>query len=183
MTDKQKKLVEENIGLVRYSIKKYIKSAVGDDDVYQIGCIGLIKAAKNYDASRSLFATYAAKCIVSEIYHYFRHQCSVKETMNYKAYHMEDVIYRHEKGEITLLDAIELRKRSGEDEAFTNALIQEVMSVLSTLPDVQYKSFLMYYIQGFNQPEIARMLDTSQVQISRHLSRATKRLKEHFEVA
>ena len=57
------------------------------------------------------------------------------------------------------------------------------MSVLSALPDVQYKSFLMYYIQGFNQPEIARMLDTSQVQISRHLSRATKRLKEHFEVA
>lgn len=183
MTDDQRRLVEENIGLVWDSIKKYVKSAIGDDDVYQIGCIGLIKAAKTYDASRSLFATFAVRCIVSEIYKYFRHQRSVKETMNYKALHLDDVVYKHESKDITLLDAIELRKRSGEDEVFTNALIQEVMSVLSALPDVQYKSFLMYYIQGFNQPEIARMLDTSQVQISRHLSRATKRLKEHFEVA
>ena len=183
MTDEQKKLVEANIGLVWHSIKNYVKSAIGDDDVYQIGCMGLIKAAQNYDPSRSSFATFAVKCIVGEIYKYFRHQRSVKETMNYKAYHMEDIIYRHEKDEITLLDAIELRKRSGEDEAFTNLLIQEAISVLHTLPDTQYKSFLLYYMQGFNQPEIARMLDTSQAQISRYLSRATKKLKEYFDVA
>ena len=71
MTDEQKSLVEENLPLVLFIIARHYKNTreLGDfDDVVQIGCVGLCKAAATYNPeSGHRFSTYAGRCIRNEI--------------------------------------------------------------------------------------------------------------------
>lgn len=63
MTDRDRRIVE-NMPLVRVIIKKYFPNYTRDDDIFQIGCIGLIKSVDTYDFNRgSAFSTYAGRCI------------------------------------------------------------------------------------------------------------------------
>lgn len=72
-------LVEQNIGLVHSCANRFCGKGVEYDDLFQAGCIGLIKAADNYDESRGfLFSTYAVPVILGEIKRIFRDQGTVK---------------------------------------------------------------------------------------------------------
>lgn len=71
LTDKQKQLVEENMGLVGKVLKDKLRqgSALGyweREDLYQIGCVGLCKAAATDDGS-CRFSTYAYRLVWNEI--------------------------------------------------------------------------------------------------------------------
>lgn len=66
------KLIEDNITLVHYLIRKYYPTFTNDDDIIQAGMLGLCKAADSFDASKSAFSTYAGRCILNEIKLEFR---------------------------------------------------------------------------------------------------------------
>jgi len=70
--------VEDNLLMVHSCVRRYIKPKPQDyEDVYQEGCIGLIKAATNFDESRGFqFSTYAYPMIIGEIRRYLRDQSS-----------------------------------------------------------------------------------------------------------
>ena len=68
--------VEENLKLVNFVAKKYI-GKIEYDDLFQIGCLGLVKAANKYDG-RCEFSTYAVPMIDGEIKRYFRDHTSIK---------------------------------------------------------------------------------------------------------
>lgn len=73
------KLVTENMGLVSMVVKRYIGHGTEYDDLFQIGAVGLVKAAKNFDPSKNLrFSTYAVSKIVGELKTYFRDSGAVK---------------------------------------------------------------------------------------------------------
>ncbi len=73
------KLVTENMGLVSMVVKRYIGHGTEYDDLFQIGAVGLVKAAKNFDPSKNLrFSTYAVSKIVGELKTYFRDNGVVK---------------------------------------------------------------------------------------------------------
>ncbi len=81
----QDRLVEENLGLVRMAIKRYRGFGVEDEDLMQIGSMGLIKAARDYDPQKQVqFSTYAVAKIVGEIKTYLRDNGSVKISRKYK---------------------------------------------------------------------------------------------------
>lgn len=81
----QDRLVEENLGLVRMAIKRYRGFGVEDEDLMQIGSVGLIKAARDYDPQKQVqFSTYAVAKIVGEIKTYLRDNGSVKISRKYK---------------------------------------------------------------------------------------------------
>lgn len=62
------KLYRHNAALVKSIVKKYVGRGIDYDDLYQIGCMGLVKAVRNYDASFNVrFSTYAVPMIVGEI--------------------------------------------------------------------------------------------------------------------
>lgn len=68
------RLVVENQGLVGQVIKDCVHGINGIglysyDDLFQTGCIGLIKAAQSYTEGKVKFSTYAYRCIRNEIYH------------------------------------------------------------------------------------------------------------------
>lgn len=69
----------KNLGLVHSCCSKFKGRGIEYDDLYQAGCIGLIKAVNGFDESRGLmFSTYAVPVILGEIKRMFRDGGSVK---------------------------------------------------------------------------------------------------------
>ena len=85
VTSSRDKMIEDNIGLV-HSIAKRFKGRGEDyDDLYQAGCVGLIKAVDNFDESKGfLFSTYAVPVIMGEIRRLFRDGGAVKVSRSLK---------------------------------------------------------------------------------------------------
>ena len=60
-------LIERNLRLVAYVVKKYQNVEEDMEDLISIGCIGLIKAVDTFDAGKGRLATYACRCIDNEL--------------------------------------------------------------------------------------------------------------------
>lgn len=72
-------LVEKNLGLVHSCAKRFKGRGAEYDDLFQAGCVGLIKAADKFDESKGFaFSTYAVPVILGEIKRIFREGGSVK---------------------------------------------------------------------------------------------------------
>ena len=72
-------LITENIGLVHACANRFRGSGVEYDDLFQAGCVGLIKAASGFDPSLGFrFSTYAVPAILGEIKRIFRDGGAVK---------------------------------------------------------------------------------------------------------
>lgn len=69
----------ENMGLVHACAKRFAGKGMDYDDLFQAGCVGLIKAADGFEPERGLrFSTYAVPLILGEIRHLFREGSAVK---------------------------------------------------------------------------------------------------------
>lgn len=78
-TDEREKLITENMGLVHSCAARFKGKGVEYDDLFQAGCVGLIKAADGFEADRGFaFSTYAVPVILGEIRRIFRDGGSVK---------------------------------------------------------------------------------------------------------
>lgn len=67
-TDARQQYIEGNLRLVLSVIKRFSSSNENVDDLFQIGCIGLIKAIDNFDSTLNVkFSTYAVPMIIGEI--------------------------------------------------------------------------------------------------------------------
>ena len=81
----EKRLVEENMGLVYSIVKKFSNRGVELEDLIQIGAMGLIKAVKKFDTSFEVkFSTYAVPVIIGEIKRYIRDDNPVKVSRSLK---------------------------------------------------------------------------------------------------
>ncbi len=141
MTDAVKErneLVENNLGLVHSCANRFRGRGVEYDDLFQAGCLGLIKAANNFDASLGFsFSTYAVPVILGEIRRIFRDGGSVKvgRTMKERAREM-----LREKEELSqLLDreptVSELAERMNTDAVTVSQLLNAVMPAVSLTAD------------------------------------------------
>lgn len=73
MLKQENPLVTENMGLVHLCARRFIGRGIDYEDMVQAGCLGLVKAAQNFDAGRGLrFSTYAVPVILGEIRRLFR---------------------------------------------------------------------------------------------------------------
>lgn len=77
--DERERLIEQNMGLVHACANKFRGRGLEYDDMFQAGCIGLIKAVDGFDPQRGFaFSTYAVPVILGEIRRMFRDGGSVK---------------------------------------------------------------------------------------------------------
>lgn len=82
---KRDNFIESNLGLVHSICKRFSARGIEYDDLYQAGCIGLIKAADAFDQSRGLcFSTYAVPVIMGEVRRLFRDGGAVKVSRSVK---------------------------------------------------------------------------------------------------
>lgn len=78
-------LVTQNMGLVHMCAKRFIGRGVEYEDLFQIGCVGLVKASKNFEVERGLkFSTYAVPVILGEIKGFLRSDGIVKISRSVK---------------------------------------------------------------------------------------------------
>jgi len=78
-------IVEENIGLVRSVVKRFLGRGHESEDLFQIGCIGLIKAIRKFDTSFNVkFSTYAVPMIMGEIKRFIRDDGIIKVSRSLK---------------------------------------------------------------------------------------------------
>ena len=72
-------VISENIGLVHACAKKFKGRGIEYDDLFQAGCVGLVKAVDAFDKSRGVkLSTYAVPVILGEIKRLFRDGGSIK---------------------------------------------------------------------------------------------------------
>ena len=84
-TTERNELVSENLGLVHACCRRFVGRGVEYDDLYQAGCLGLIRAASGFEAERGLmFSTYAFPAILGEIRRLFREGGGVKVSRSLK---------------------------------------------------------------------------------------------------
>ena len=82
---KRDSFIEENLGLVHSICKRFTGRGIEYDDLYQAGCIGLIKATDAFDEERGLmFSTYAVPVIMGEVRRLFRDGGAVKVSRSVK---------------------------------------------------------------------------------------------------
>ena len=88
------KLINGNLRLVLSLIQRFTNRGENLDDLFQVGCIGLIKAIDNFDISQNVrFSTYAVPMIIGEIRRYLRDNNAVRvsRSMRDTAYHAMQV--------------------------------------------------------------------------------------------
>lgn len=83
--DMRDRIVQENIGLVWSIVKRFLNRGYDADDLFQIGCIGLIKAIDKFDTEYDVkFSTYAVPMISGEIKRFLRDDGIVKVSRTLK---------------------------------------------------------------------------------------------------
>ncbi len=100
--------IKGNLRLVLSVIKRFSGSHENLDDLFQIGCIGLIKSIDNFNPDLQVkFSTYAVPMIIGEIRRYLRDNNSIRVSRSlrdtaYKAIHAKEVLSRNSFKEPTL---------------------------------------------------------------------------------
>ncbi|HHY90650.1 MAG TPA: RNA polymerase sporulation sigma factor SigF [Clostridiales bacterium] len=81
----QNLLVTRNLGLVRSVLKRFANRGYEKEDLYQLGCIGLIKAIEKFDFNYDVkFSTYAVPMIIGEIKRFLRDDGMIKVSRSLK---------------------------------------------------------------------------------------------------
>ena len=89
-TQAREKLIEGNLRLVLSVIARFEKRGESADDLFQVGCIGLIKAISNFDPSKQVrFSTYGVPMIAGEVRRYLRDNSAIRVSRS-----LRDVAYR-----------------------------------------------------------------------------------------
>ena len=82
---KREDTICQNIGLVHSCVRRFTGRGIEYDDLFQAGCMGLVKAADGFDEERGLkFSTYAVPVILGEIRRLFRDGGTVKVSRSLK---------------------------------------------------------------------------------------------------
>lgn len=127
--------IKGNLRLVLSVIKRFPNSSENVDDLFQIGCIGLIKAIDNFDPSLNVkFSTYAVPMIVGEIRRYLRDNNAIRVSRSlrdtaYKAIYAREQMLREHSKEPTVQEIAEEIGLSKEDVVFALDAIQTPVSL------------------------------------------------------
>ena len=218
--DASARLVEENSGLIWSVARRFFGRGVEPADLYQLGCLGFLKAIEGFDPGfGTQFSTYAVPKISGEIRRFLRDDGTVKVSRSIKerSQHirtarteLEQRLGREplisELSEKTGLTPEEiafaetaagptesLQRETGDDgftlehilaDAFGEERMIEHVSLrcaIEKLPEKERKTLYLRYFHGMTQERTARVLNVSQVQISRLERKAIARLREMLD--
>ena len=88
--DAREKLIEGNLRLVLSVIQRFDKRGESPDDLFQVGCVGLLKAIANFDPDKNVrFSTYGVPMIAGEIRRYLRDNSAIRVSRS-----LRDTAYR-----------------------------------------------------------------------------------------
>ncbi|MBA4601152.1 RNA polymerase sporulation sigma factor SigG [Thermoactinomyces mirandus] len=131
----RQKLVNGNLRLVLSVIQRFNNRGECVDDLFQVGCIGLMKAIDNFDLSQNVkFSTYAVPMIIGEIRRYLRDNNPIRVSRSlrdiaYKALQVRDQLTNRYSREPTIYEISEAMNVPKEDVVFALDAIQDPVSL------------------------------------------------------
>ena len=129
------RMVEENVGLVWNIVKRFNGRGYDPEDLFQIGCIGLMKAVDNFDDTLMVkFSTYAVPMIIGEVRRFLRDNNSIRVSRSlrdiaYKTVSAREALTRELDREPTLDEIAERTSISREEIIQSLDAIQSPLSL------------------------------------------------------
>ena len=181
--DAREQYIEGNLRLVLSVIKRFSSSNENVDDLFQIGCIGLIKAIDNFDSSLNVkFSTYAVPMIIGEIRRFLRDNNSIRVSRSlkdtaYKAIYAKENLTRRNLKEPTINEIATEIGISKEDIVYALDAIQNPMSlyepiftdggdtlyVMDQMSDIKYREET--WVEHLSLSEAMKRLDEREHEI------------------
>ncbi len=133
--DARERYIKGNLRLVLSVIQRFSGSQENLDDLFQIGCIGLIKAIDNFDITQNVkFSTYAVPMILGEVRRYLRDNNAIRVSRSlrdtaYKALCAREQLTRLHAKEPTIMEIAQEIGISGEDITYALDAIQTPVSL------------------------------------------------------
>ena len=131
--------IQGNLRLVLSVIQRFNNRGENLDDLFQVGCIGLIKAIDNFDLSQNVkFSTYAVPMIIGEIRRYLRDNNPIRVSRSlrdiaYKALQVKDQLISKNTREPTISEISKELGISREEVVFALDAIQEPISLFEPI--------------------------------------------------
>lgn len=214
------RMIEENTGLIWSIARRFFGRGVEPDDLYQLGCLGFLKAIEGFDEEYGTrFSTYAVPKISGEIRRFLRDDGMVKVSRGIKERAMtirmarknlEQTLGRDPTvselssqtglspeeiavAETATVPAESLQQSTGEDgfslEQVLGDWTQEerlveyvaLRQAIERLPEKERQVVFLRFYHGMTQERASRVLQVSQVQVSRLERRAVGHLRELLE--
>ena len=210
-------LVEENSGLIWSVARRFLGRGAEADDLYQLGCLGFLKAVEGFDLEYGTqFSTYAVPKIAGEIRRFLRDDGAVKVSRSLKeqsaaikatrsrlmtALGREPTIQEISRQtglspeEIALAETAtaateSIQRENGEDGFSLENILSDTESeermlekialrqAVDALPEREQTVIRLRYFHGLTQQRVAKVMDISQVQVSRIEKKALGLLRE-----
>ena len=131
----REKFIRGNLRLVLSVIQRFSNRGENADDLFQVGCIGLIKAIDNFDLSQGVqFSTYAVPMIIGEIRRYLRDNNSIRVSRSlkdiaYKALHIKEKLIKKNSKEPTISEIAKEMDMPKEEIVFALVAITDPISL------------------------------------------------------
>ena len=210
-------LITENNGLIWSVAKRFIGRGAEPDDLYQLGCLGFIKAVEGFDLEYGTqFSTYAVPKIAGEIRRFLRDDGAVKVSRSIKeqaaavkAMRTQFIASQGREPTVSELSAQtglapeeiamaenatasteSIHRQTGEDgfsleniltdTESEEALVEKISlrQAIERLPEREKMVIQLRYFHGLTQDRASKVLQVSQVQISRIEKKALERLRQ-----
>ncbi len=127
--------INSNLRLVLSVIQKFSGRGEYADDLFQVGCIGLIKSIDNFDLSVGVkFSTYAVPMIIGEIRRYLRDYNTIRvsrsvKDLAYKALSAKEQFMKHENREPTIAEIAKMVNSNEKNILYALDAIQDPVSL------------------------------------------------------
>lgn len=135
----REEFIKGNLRLVLSVIQRFYNRGECVDDLFQVGCIGLIKAIDNFDINQNVrFSTYAVPMIIGEIRRYLRDNNSIRVSRSlrdiaYKALQIRDKLINKNSKEPTVSEIAEELNLPVEEVVFALDAIQDPLSLFEPI--------------------------------------------------
>ncbi|NPV52480.1 MAG: RNA polymerase sporulation sigma factor SigG [Firmicutes bacterium] len=135
----REKLIHGNLRLVLSVIQRFNNRGEYVDDLFQVGCIGLMKAIDNFDLNQNVrFSTYAVPMIIGEIRRYLRDNNSIRVSRSlrdvaYKALQVRDALVNKNSKEPTINEIAEELNLPREEIIYALDAIQDPVSLFEPI--------------------------------------------------
>ncbi len=189
----REKYIRGNLRLVLSVIRRFSNHNENMDDLFQIGCIGLMKSIDNFDPTIGVkFSTYAVPMIIGEVRRYL-HEPSLAEISKDCGIPENDILYAldaiqtplslfdpvYTDGGDTLYVMDQISDKKNKEEAWVKNLVLD--DALKLLDDRARQIIKLRFFEGKTQIEVAEEINISQAQVSRLEKNALKNMHGYLE--
>ena len=181
--DARQKFINSNLKLVLSVIKRFNTHNENADDLFQIGCIGLIKAIDNFDLSQNVqFSTYAVPMIIGEIRRYLRDNNPIRVSRSvrdlaYKSLIIKEQLYKKTQVEPTIE---QIAKELGVEKEEIAASLDAIQDPISLQESVHTNSDSenLYIMDQISDKKNTDEKWTDEITISEALKKLSDKEKE-----